>query len=124
MIRTSILAVALAVLGVAFAPATLAQHGKPVAEQPAASYTDAELQSFAEAALEVKRIKETYMPKLEAAANAEEQKQVKNAASKEMVHAVEQRGFSVDKYQEILVAALTNPELAQRLNKYLEGTRV
>ena len=62
-------------------------------------------------------------PRLEAAASEEEHAKVKKEASQEMKRAVEERGISVDKYKEILASALTNPELAQRVNKYLEGTR-
>ena len=124
MIRSSILAIAFALLGVAWAPLPFAQVGQPTAEQTAEPYSDAELQSFAEAALEVKRIKAGYASKLQAAASAEEQQNLKEAASQEMKRAVEERGISVDKYQEILANALTNPELAQRINKYFGGTRV
>ena len=122
MIRSRILTIAFALLGVAFAPVSFAQPDRG-AEQKATSYSEAELQSFAEAALEVKRIKVAYIPKLEAAASEEEHAKVKKEASQEMKRAVEERGISVDKYQEILASALTNPELAQRVNKYLEGTR-
>ena len=123
MVRSTILTIAFAILGVAWAPVSFAQLGQPAAEQAAKSYSDAELQSFAEAALEVKRIKGTYIPKLEAAESLAEQQEVKQAASQEIKRAVEERGISVDKYQEILASALTNPEIAQRVNKYLEGIR-
>ena len=123
MIRSTILTIAFAILGVAWAPVSFAQLGQAAAEQAAKSYSDAELQSFAEAALEVKRIKGTYIPKLEAAESLAEQQEVKQAASQEIKRAVEERGISVDKYQEILASALTNPEIAQRVNKYLEGIR-
>ena len=93
-------------------------------DQSAAAYSDTELQSFAEAALEVKRIKETYFPKLQAADTKADEEQVKETATKEMVHAIEERGLSVDKYHEILVAALTDQDVAQRVSRYLEGTRV
>jgi len=123
MIRSTILTIAFAILGVAWAPVSFAQLGQAAVEQAAKSYSDAELQSFAEAALEVKRIKGTYIPKLEAAESLAEQQEVKQAASQEIKRAVEERGISVDKYQEILASALTNPEIAQRVNKYLEGIR-
>ena len=105
-------------------PATSASQLQAVAEQSAPAYSDTELQSFAEAALEVKRIKDEYMPRLEAADTADEEEQVKEEASKEMVHAVEERGLSVQKYHEILMAALLDDAVAGRVGKYLSGTRV
>jgi len=111
-----------ALLAVTWAPATMAQADQPAVEPSAASYTDAELRSFAGALLDVARIKQAYTPQLEAAEDAEEQQEVKQAASVEMVQAVEQQGMSVDRYQEILLNALTNPELAKRVDRYLKQT--
>jgi hypothetical protein len=108
------------------APGQLAQR---VGEQASASsrsdasYTDAELKSFADAALQVKHIKEVYVPQIAAAEDEEEQEKLKEAATKEMTKAVEERGLKVDRYQEILVAALTQPELAHRVSKYMSQPR-
>ena len=105
------------------APAFSEQLAQRVDESSSANYSDAELKSFADAALEVKHIKETYLPKMEVAENELEQEKLKQAAIKEMTQAVEQRGLKVDKYQEILAAALTRPELAERVGKYLSQPR-
>ena len=123
-------AAAFALLGLAWSlapkggPAPSAMQFQPIAEHSAPAYSDTELQSFAEAALEVKRIKDEYMPKLQAADTAAEEEEVKEEASKEMVHAVEERGLSVNKYHEILMAALLDDKVAERVGKYLEGIRV
>ena len=87
------------------------------------SYSDAELRSFAEAAMDVKHIKEVYIPQIVAASSEEEQQQLEEAATKEMTKAVEDRGLKVDRYQEILAAALTQPELAHRVGKYMSQPR-
>ena len=105
------------------APAFSEQLAQRVDESSSANYSDAELKSFADAALEVKHIKETYLPKMEVAENELEQEKLKQAAIKEMTQAVEQRGLKVDKYQEILATALTRPELAERVGKYLSQPR-
>jgi hypothetical protein len=105
------------------APAFTEQITQRVDEPSSAGYSDAELKSFADAALEVKHIKETYIPKMEAADNEEEQQKLKQAAIKEMTQAVEQRGLKIDRYQEILAAALQRPDLAQRVGKYLSQPR-
>ena len=95
-----------------------------VSDQSDGSYTEAEVRSFAEAALEVKHIKEVYIPQIAAAASQEEQQKLEDAATKAMTKAVEQRGLKADRYQQILVAALTEPELAHRVGKYMSQPRV
>jgi hypothetical protein len=92
-------------------------------DQSNGAYTDAELRSFAEAALEVKHIKEVYIPQIVAAANEEEQQKLEEAATQAMTQAVEERGLKVGRYQEILAAALTQPELAHRAGKYMSQPR-
>ncbi|HVP86528.1 MAG TPA: DUF4168 domain-containing protein [Casimicrobiaceae bacterium] len=81
------------------------------------------MRSFAEAAMEVKHIKEVYIPQIVAAASEEEQQELEEAATKEMTKAVENRGLKVDRYQETLAAALTQPELAHRVGKYMSQPR-
>jgi hypothetical protein len=105
------------------APAFSELVAQRVDEPSRVNYSDAELKSFADAALEVKHIKETYLPRMATAENEQEQEELKQAAIKEMTQAVEQRGLKIDKYQEILAAALTRPELAQRVGKYLSQPR-
>ena len=95
-----------------------------VSDQSNASYTDAEVRSFAEAALEVKHIKEVYIPQIAAAASEEEQQKLEDAATTAMTKAVEEHGLKVDRYQQILVAALTQPALAHRVGKYMSQPRV
>jgi hypothetical protein len=115
-----------ALFGAAFAPGAFAETDESAGEQsapsekaaPSGSYTDAELHSFVVAALEVERIKATYIPKL--AENLREQQQVKQAASEEMVKALKQQGMSVDKFQEMLTDVQTDPALAAKVNQYLK----
>jgi hypothetical protein len=104
-------------------PAFSEQLAQRVDESLSTNYSDAELKSFADAALEVKHIKEIYLPKMQAVEDEREQEKLKQAALKEIAQAVEQRGLKLDKYQEILAAALTRPELAQRVGKYLSQPR-
>jgi hypothetical protein len=92
-------------------------------DQSNASYSDKELRSFAEAAMEVKHIKEVYIPQIVAATSEDEQQKLEEAATKEMTKAVEDRGLKVGRYQEILAAALTQPELAHKVGKYMSQPR-
>jgi hypothetical protein len=131
--------VALLLLALVFSPSAPTASRPPVSnqfaqlvgdqDQPKASdqsdgaYSEAELRSFAEAALEVKHIKEIYIPQIQAATNEEEQQNLQDAATKAMTKAVEERGLKVDRYQQILVAALTQPDLAHRVGKYMSQPR-
>jgi hypothetical protein len=124
MIRSSILTIALAFLGVAWTPVASAQNdqdNRTPTQQSAPTYTDDELKSFTAAALEVRRISSTYIPKIEAAPSPEEQQKVVQQAESEMVQAVEKQGMTADKYDEILTQAKTNPEVAQRVEQHLKN---
>jgi len=115
-----------AAIGTASASAALAQAAPgvprpaPGAPQTAPAYTDAELKTFALAALEVLRINDVYLPKLKMAATPEEQRQVEKTATDEMVKAVEKEGLSVAKYKEIMTHAEANPEIAERVVKHMK----
>lgn len=125
MSRSLVLAVA---FGIAAAVPTLPAHGQtlilvepPVAEAQVPPYSDEELQQFAGAAISVQRINDDVAPKLEAAGSPEEQQELAQAASIEMVQAVEGKGMSVDRFEEILYHAQTNPLVAQRVAQLIES---
>src|SRR5262245_50983689 len=114
---------ALAALGVASMPASMPVAAQSVAPPPAATaqdYTDAELKSFAAALMQVHRINDAYLPKLQSAKTPEEQQQVQQTASDEMVQAVKKEGMTVDQYHQILARARTSPEMANRINEHLK----
>ena len=75
MMRSSVMTVMLALMGIAGAPLTWAQSEPAQIEQSKATYSDAELKSFAAAAVDVHRINSNYLPKL-ADANPDEQRQI------------------------------------------------
>ena len=123
-IRTRFLAVtAIALAGVAPVPPAFARADHPAAEQSVSSYSDTELKSFAIAVLEVQRINNTYLPKLEAAATREEQEQVLQTASDEMTQVVEKNGLSVDRFTQILSHVQMDQGLAERIRKHMQETR-
>jgi hypothetical protein len=113
-----------------FAAATLAtawtvegpaQHGGHFQhEQRGAAFSDNELRSFAVAVAKMRRINETYRPRVQTAATAEERMQVQQTASAEMTRAVETEGMTIDKFHYILTQTRDNPEVAQRVRKHLE----
>lgn len=119
-VRSSVLAIIMsAVLGAAWMPAATAQvPGPSVLESPPA-YSEQELKLFAGVAIEVQRISDFYLPRLQAAQSAEEEQEVRRAASGEMAQAVEKKGMTVDKFNEIMVVAQLNPELADRIVRHI-----
>lgn len=84
-------------------------------------YSDAELRAFAHAALAVQQVKDTYGPMLAAAPTSQEEQRVIRMAGAEMVHAVEGAGMSVERFQEILDSASSDPTLVERINRQLNG---
>lgn len=85
-----------------------------------ADYTEETLQSFAVAFLQVDEINRNYTPRLQEAGSPEEQQQIQQEASQEMVTAVENTdGISVQEYTSIMQAAQVDPDLAQRLTQYI-----
>jgi len=112
-----------AAMSIAVAPLSFAQGTPSETVKPAPSYSEAELKSFAVAALEVQRINDAYLPKLKTASTPEEQKQVEKVATDEMVKAVEKEGMSVDKYKQIMNHAQSNPEIADKVMKHIKSVQ-
>ena len=107
----------------AWVPLTMAQVGQPRVDPPA-SFSDAELKSFAGIVVQVRRLADNYNPKLEAAQTIREQRQVELAATDEMTRAVTQEGMTVERYQEILKRSLTDPEIVNRIKQHIkEGSK-
>jgi len=134
MIRANIIALAIAMIAIVWYPAQSApmssesELSPPSAEsadngfadpETAPTYSDEELRSFAAAVVEVHRINDEYIPKLQSASTPDEEEQLEAAALREMVQAVEKEGISVEKYEEILTRAQTNRDIAQRLQRPL-----
>ena len=122
MIRSTIMAATLALLGVAAIPIAWAQSESAAAPtEQATPYSDAELKSFAAAAVEVHRINSGYLPKMADAA-PDQQRALEQQALRETTAAVEKQGLTSDKYDEILTAAQTRPEVATKVEQFLNKT--
>ncbi len=109
-------------LGIAWAPLIPAQAAAPAAPITAPQsidFTDADLKSFAVAVIHVSQINDTYLPVYQAAKTPEEQQLVEQKATDEMVQAVKNQGMSVEKYQEILTHAKSNPQVANRVDQLI-----
>ncbi len=110
-------------LGLAWAPpAALAQQAPGQGEMPppaAAKYDSDDLKSYASAVVELRKINEEYTKRLQSAGSPEEQQSVREEATGKMVEAIEEEGLTVEKYNDIYNAALTDPQIAQEVNEYL-----
>ena len=101
------------------APAQAAPETMP--ETPSAGFSEDELSSFVNAAMEVQAVQEDYMAKIEAAPEDSERQALVQEAQEEMATAVEEtEGMDVQTYNEIGQAAQTNPELNERILAMLE----
>ena len=122
MIRSTVVTVLFAVLGIVGAMPAWAQTEAPPSE-PTAGYSDAELKSFAAAAVEVHRINSAYLPKM-AEAEPNEQRQLEQKALRETTAAVEKQGLTSDKYDEILSAAQTILDFKTKAARDIEAARI
>jgi hypothetical protein len=91
----------------------------PIPAAPDAAYSDTELRSFGEAAVEIQRLRVIYALKLQATDDENERAQVMDAAMTAMTGVVEQHGMSAARFHEILRAAQAQPDLADRINRKL-----
>lgn len=119
-LRVAALALA---LGAGTSSIALAQssNGARPASPPAAaaaSITDQELKSFAVAALEVKKINDNYRPRYQSAGTPAEKQQVQKEATEKMSSAVQQKGLTVDKYNQIVRVAQADPQVAKTIDDY------
>lgn len=83
--------------------------------------TDEKLGSFVVAAIAVEDLVEQWQPRIDEAATEDEALELRAQANAELVAAVEQTpGITVEEYQEIGMAAQTDPSLAERIRTLYE----
>lgn len=117
-------AAALATMSLGFA-AVPAVAGPPAGVQlaQAQQFSDEKIEAFAVAALEVSKIRKSYVGQIQQAETEEQRKQLAEQATGEMVAAVEASpGITTDEYNAIIQAARTDQALAQRINEQIKST--
>jgi prophage tail gpP-like protein len=81
-------------------------------------YSDAKLQSFADAVLAVNAVVERWRPQIQAAPNQADAQQMMQTANDEMRAAVAgTEGITVQEYQAIAQAAQADPQLMARIDQ-------
>jgi len=87
------------------------------------SYSDAKLQSFAEAAVKLIGIRSDYQSQMGDASSNEERQQLQQQTNQRMAQAVKDTdGISIEEYNEIAQASRNDQGLAQKINGYIEDT--
>lgn len=80
-------------------------------------FTEQEIESFAVAVIEIEQINQVVQQEMQAADTPEEQQQVQEQATAQMIEAIEAEGMTVDDYNEIATAVQTDPELAGQIEE-------
>jgi hypothetical protein len=66
----------------------------------------------------VQQINQTYAPAYQAAQSDEQRAAIEDEAMGKMTQAVKDKGLSVEKYNQIVTAAQSDPEIARRVDDY------
>lgn len=89
-------------------------------QRSAPSFEEEDLKSYASAMIEVRKINQQYGKELQSAQSQEEQQAVRTEATQVMTQAIEDEGLSVREYNQIYQAAAADPDLANKVNKYVQ----
>ena len=96
---------------------TAVGHGAAAQE----TYSDAQLDSFTDAAMQVNEIAAEYRPQIEGAGSEEEAQTLMQEAGTEMEAAIEDAdGITVDEYKQIVESARNDPQLRDRIGRILQ----
>ena len=108
------------------APAMAAEHGEGKADggqmaEPAADFSDAQLESFIAAAMELRAIRQEWAPLIKNAEDEAQAERLRAEGIEEMKAAVIDQGISPETYNQIGQAVQNSPELQQRLNTMVQN---
>jgi len=110
----------LAALGLGLPAASWAQsYGSESGQSGQVELNQEQIQTYAAAASEVQGIREQWVPRIRQAEGNEQQAQLRQQATREMMDAIEQKGLSVQQYNAITKAAQENPELRRRITEQM-----
>jgi uncharacterized protein DUF4168 len=103
-----------------------AQDSQPRQQQPPPQQFEPsqdQLEAFTSAVRQVQQIRSKWQTQMQEADSAEKAQEFQVQAATEMVSAVQERGLTVETYKAIATAARDNPELANRIVKFMEQAR-
>lgn len=96
-------------------------QGQQMQGQASANFSDDKLKSFAEAVTGIQQVARDYAPRLRDAENPQQVAELEQEAQDAMMQTVKDEGLSVEEYNQIAVAAQTDPQLAQEIQGYMGG---
>ena len=82
--------------------------------------TQGQIETFADAALEVRQVQEDLNAQMQGAPDAQEVQQLQQQAQQEAQQAIEGNGLSVDEYNAIVQAANQDPQLYAMIVEVME----
>lgn len=91
------------------------QQGAPSQAAPAADFSDAKLESYAEAVVGIQQVNQKWQTEMNAAQSQEEADKIREQSFTEMEKVVQDKGLTVQEYNDITVAAQSNPDLNQKI---------
>jgi len=114
-----VVATSIGLSGLVVVPAVQAQQSPPQGQtqpQPTA-VSDKEIETFAAAATEVRQLNKQWSPKVQEAAKqgADAAEKTRQQALGEMAQAVERKGMSVDRYQQIFEIAQADRDVQRKI---------
>jgi hypothetical protein len=120
------LTAALAALGLALGAAAVTSAGAGQAQTTlvaqAETYSDAKLQSFAVAALQVQKIRQDYVGRIQKIDDKKKRHQLATEANTKMVDVIKASpGITVEEYNAIIRAASNDKALTERISKQLNA---
>ncbi len=121
--RTTLAIAAAFGLAVSAAPGIAAASQSPmiVAQAQQQSFSDDKLRSFASAAIEVREIREQHAQKVEGVTDEQQHATIVDETITKMTAAVEEEpGITVEEYNQINQASQSDPELAQKIQAFLQ----
>lgn len=115
--RASALFAAFVMASLTIGGAAMAQQGQGQAQSP--SFTESEVESFANVVQEIQSIRKEYQPKMKEAGDKQQKTALQKEAQQEMIGAIKEEGLTVKKYSQISKAIPNNPELSNRIKKHM-----
>ncbi|WP_250461155.1 DUF4168 domain-containing protein [Microbulbifer litoralis] len=95
------------------------EGGAPVTAQKV-SFSQPQLEKFAEAYRQIVILSREYAPKLKAAKDIEAAEALNKEAQGKMIKAIQNSGLSKDEYQQIATGLKSDPSLVEQVNKILQ----
>lgn len=111
---------ALACAAVFAGPVAAQETTPPAQEQAVTEVTDAELESFVLAHLEVQQIQNELNAQLQATEDPEQAQAIQQEANQRMLAAIEAQGLTAERFSEIVDTINADPETGQRFAQKVE----